>query len=142
MDSKHTKCFAIAHTFEEKDLPRSQAHPVKQHNNVPLDSKVALPNFSADDIARLQHLLQALRSSTTSFDNTFSQALHYTGIPTCLHSVKQPTNTWILDSGATNHMTYSTEFFETYLPCTNPKKLLTANGSTADILGQGNISFS
>ena len=50
-------------------------------------------------------------------------------------------NTWILYSGATNHMTPNFQFFNTYEPFTLSKQIIIANGTTIPIKGKGKVSF-
>nr|KYP63418.1 hypothetical protein KK1_017987 [Cajanus cajan] len=46
---------------------------------------------------------------------------------------------WVLDSGATDHMTPSSKFFSTYFPCPSNKKIATADGTLITVAGIGNI---
>ncbi|KAL0556125.1 hypothetical protein IC582_004635 [Cucumis melo] len=48
-------------------------------------------------------------------------------------------NPWILDSGATNHLTGFSEHFVTYTPCVDNEKIWIANGSLAPIATKGQI---
>ncbi|KAL0561562.1 hypothetical protein IC582_001996 [Cucumis melo] len=49
------------------------------------------------------------------------------------------TNPWILDSGATNHLTSFSEHFVTYTSCAGNEKIQIADGSLAPITGKGQI---
>lgn len=49
---------------------------------------------------------------------------------------------WIIDSGATNHMTSNKCFLDCFKSFTSPKKVRIANGDNIDILGYGNIRLS
>ncbi|RVW85209.1 hypothetical protein CK203_046576 [Vitis vinifera] len=44
-------------------------------------------------------------------------------------------SSWIIDSGATDHMTLSSEKFSTYIPCPSNKKITIADGSLATVAG-------
>ncbi|KAA0050393.1 Cysteine-rich RLK (RECEPTOR-like protein kinase) 8 [Cucumis melo var. makuwa] len=46
---------------------------------------------------------------------------------------------WILDSGATNHLTDFSEYFVTYTPCAGNEKIWIADGSLVPIAGKGQI---
>uniref|UniRef100_A0ACD5V2D5 Uncharacterized protein n=1 Tax=Avena sativa TaxID=4498 RepID=A0ACD5V2D5_AVESA len=46
---------------------------------------------------------------------------------------------WIIDTGATNHMTEASELFSTYTPCSGKDKVRVADGSMAPIVGRGSI---
>ncbi|XP_073219751.1 uncharacterized protein [Cicer arietinum] len=47
------------------------------------------------------------------------------------------THYWILDSGATDHMTPLPKYFSTYSPCPSNKKISTADGTLITAAGQG-----
>ncbi|KAA0054163.1 Cysteine-rich RLK (RECEPTOR-like protein kinase) 8 [Cucumis melo var. makuwa] len=49
------------------------------------------------------------------------------------------TNPWILDSGATDHLTGFSEHFVTYTPCVGNEKIRITDGSLAPIAGKGQI---
>ena len=46
-------------------------------------------------------------------------------------------NTWILDSGVTNHMTHNPNQFKTYLPCPSNRKIVVADGITTTVASIG-----
>ena len=48
-------------------------------------------------------------------------------------------SSWVIDLGATNHMTHSSQMFSTYSLCPRNKKIATANGSLAIVVGQGKV---
>ena len=50
-------------------------------------------------------------------------------------------HSWIMDSGATDHMTHSSKFFSTYSPCPSNKKIATADGSLATVAGTGDVQI-
>ena len=50
-------------------------------------------------------------------------------------------NTWIIDFGATDHMTHKFTHFLTYNPCSRNKKIIVADGTVVVVVGQGNISL-
>ena len=50
-----------------------------------------------------------------------------------------PCKTWILECGATDHMTRLIEFFISYSPCPNNRKVQTADGTPLMVLGIGVI---
>ncbi|WVZ24536.1 hypothetical protein V8G54_003080 [Vigna mungo] len=49
---------------------------------------------------------------------------------------------WVLDSGATDHMTPLHKYFSTYSPCPNNKKISTADGTLITAAGQGDVQIS
>ena len=48
-------------------------------------------------------------------------------------------NDWILDSGATDHMTHNLNQFKTYLPCLSNRKIVVADGTTTIVAGIGDV---
>lgn len=46
---------------------------------------------------------------------------------------------WVIDSGATDHMTSSTLKFVSYTPCPSSRKITIADGSVTTVAGQGDI---
>jgi len=74
-----------------------------------------------------------------------------TGMCTLIHSSKIPyslginvsdinfSHSWILDSGATDHMTPLPLYFSTYSPYPSNKKISTANGTLITADGHGEI---
>ena len=51
-------------------------------------------------------------------------------------------SSWILDSGASDHMTPHRSKFSTYTPCLNDHKVLTAGGETLPVTGIGTVPIS
>lgn len=51
------------------------------------------------------------------------------------------THYWILDSGATDHMTPFPYHFSTYVPCPSNKKISTADGTLITAAGQGDVQI-
>ena len=51
-------------------------------------------------------------------------------------------NSWVIDSGATNHMNHSPNIFSTYFPYSSSRKIATANGSLTTIAGIGDVKIS
>jgi len=49
------------------------------------------------------------------------------------------TNYWILDYGATNHMTPFPNFFSTCFSCPSNKRISTIDGNMINPMGQGDI---
>lgn len=69
-------------------------------------------------------------SSSLAHKSKFLKALH-TNAPS-----KAP---WIIDSGASNHITDSYQLFSTYSPCAGNIKVKIADGSLSPIAGKGSI---
>ncbi|KAL4031039.1 hypothetical protein IC575_009295 [Cucumis melo] len=86
-------------------------------------------------------------STSQSTDPTASQtktptlgAIAQSGMPQSLGLISvDGKNPWILDSGATDHLTGSSEHFISYAPCAGNEKIRIADGSLAPIAGKGQI---
>ncbi|KAA0033038.1 Cysteine-rich RLK (RECEPTOR-like protein kinase) 8 [Cucumis melo var. makuwa] len=86
-------------------------------------------------------------STSQSTDPTASQtktptlgAIAQSGMPQSLGLISvDGKNPWILDSGATDHLTGSSEHFISYAPCAGNEKIRIADESLAPIAGKGQI---
>ncbi|KAA0049856.1 Beta-galactosidase [Cucumis melo var. makuwa] len=86
-------------------------------------------------------------STSQSTDPTASQtktptlgAIAQSGMPQSLGLISiDRKNPWILDSGATDHLTGSSEHFISYASCAGNEKIRIADGSLAPIAGKGQI---
>ena len=54
----------------------------------------------------------------------------------------QPKTTWIIDLGASDHMTSCSSFFYSYKPCAGNNKIRIADGSLSAIAGIGDVKLS
>ena len=66
-----------------------------------------------------------------------------TGTPNCsmVHTGRK-LNPWIIDSGASDHMTNLHHLFYSYNPCSGHEKVRIADGSFSSIAGRGHINLS
>ncbi|TYK26078.1 Retrovirus-related Pol polyprotein from transposon TNT 1-94 [Cucumis melo var. makuwa] len=86
-------------------------------------------------------------STSQSIDPTARQtktptlgAIAQSGMPQSLGLISlDEKNPWILDSGATDHLTGSSEQFISYTPCGGNEKIRIADGSLAQIVSKGQI---
>ncbi|KAL6312310.1 hypothetical protein AAG906_004931 [Vitis piasezkii] len=76
---------------------------------------------------QMEHLLALLKSNLTS--DTSSVSLAHTGNELYALSCRFKSTPWIIHSGASNHMTNSSNMFESYSPCPGNKKLGKTIGS-------------
>src|SRR2546430_13019699 len=100
--------------------------------------------LSADDIQVLKRLLPTssatsatsepagFLSTLTSPDFSSKTAYSYASL---IHN----SDPWIIDSGASKHMTENSKFFTSYSPQSGRDKVKIANGSLSLILGKGFI---
>ena len=52
------------------------------------------------------------------------------------------TNSWVMDAGARDHMTHSSNIFLTYSPCPSSRKIATVNGSLTTVASIGDVKIS
>ena len=97
----------------------------------------ATGGFNSEEMEKLRSLLGSLDKPT----GTCSLALSGTpSLSFCINaSHRVYDDSWIIDSGATNHMTSKSQFFHTYTPSPSNKKIIVDNGSLAAIAGFGDI---
>lgn len=62
--------------------------------------------------------------------------------PKSAHLSVIPTRTWIVDSGATDHMTGESSLFSSYKPCAGNFNIKLADGSLSAVAGKGSIVLS
>ncbi|KAG6520064.1 hypothetical protein ZIOFF_017094 [Zingiber officinale] len=104
----------------------------------------SITRLSSTDIVNLQHLLsrlQASSSASTPADSTPFQA--HTGICGLGLSVTGPSfyNPWVIDSGATDHMTNVANSFISYSLSSGQEKVIIADGTKATVAGKGSIKL-
>ncbi|KAG6669958.1 hypothetical protein CIPAW_01G278500 [Carya illinoinensis] len=91
-------------------------------------------------VEQVDHLLQLLKSTPTSGPPT--GFLAQTGNTPSTYSCGLTLAPWIIDSGASNHMTSTSQFFQSYYPCPGNKKVKIADGSFSSIAGTGSVQIS
>ena len=88
--------------------------------------------------------MEKLRSLLGSLDKpTGTCSLALSGTPSlsfCINvSHRVYDDSWIIDPGATDHMTSKSQLFHTYTPSLSNKKIVVVNGSLATVTGFGEI---
>ena len=103
--------------------------------------------LSIEDMEKLKNLLGSMDKLATKPDTQASSQ----GRCSLTLSGKEPIslglnalgdefrNAWILDSGATDHMTHSSNHFKTYTPCPSSRKITVADGTTTTVAGLGDV---
>ena len=91
----------------------------------------------------MDHLLKLLKSNSGSLSTpnaTIAQAGSKLNALSCHLPISH--TPWIIDSGASDHMTSFSHLFHTYTPCSGHKKVRIADGSYSPIAGNGLINLS
>lgn len=122
---RHTKerCWKLHGKPPSREWGNKQPPPTQANLMEPSAATTSDASFSSADISRLQGLLRSLEKSA---GNPSTNTLQPSGNAAilCFHSsYKSKPHSWILDSGATNHMTPLLSLFHTYSPCTSTKSL-------------------
>lgn len=101
-----------------------------------------------------QEEMEKLRSFFSTLEKPSGSLFPPTGICSLAYSGKHCSSfgfnvsglplkySWIMDSGATDHMTHSSNLFSTYSPCPSNKKIATADGSLTTVAGRGDVQIS
>ena len=97
----------------------------------------ATRGLNREEIERIRNLLGSLQKPSEACSLALSGISSF---PFCMNaSEKFYSNSWIIDSGATDHMTPTSHFFHSYTPCPSSRKIVVANGTLATVAGLGNI---
>ena len=123
-------------------LTQSESAPSTSSTSAPSTSAVTLEQLQSD-LARLRAQMTAMQaSSSTSFfgasTSPYSSDKWYCG-HTALTAPLVSDTTWVLDSGATEHMTPFNTRFISYQRHTNGRTVLTANGGRLAVAGIGSV---
>ena len=81
------------------------------------------------------------KSSSSSNISTSSLA-HKGNFLTALNTSSCTQTSWIIDSGASDHMTDNYNLFSSYIPCAGNYKVRIADGSFSPVAGKGSIQIS
>ncbi|KAH9796155.1 retrovirus-related pol polyprotein from transposon RE1 [Citrus sinensis] len=94
-----------------------------------------IPSFTKEQLEQLQKLLTPIPSSSLLAQKGIFQ------IPTIFHASAKVPDPWIIDSGATDHMTGCIHFFSSYAPSPDHFKVRIADGSLSVVAGMGTIKI-
>ncbi|GAV65858.1 hypothetical protein CFOL_v3_09372 [Cephalotus follicularis] len=102
--------------------------------------------FSQYQILALQHMLSqqsepSSTSSSTNASHSSTSNLAHSGIISSVYNVSSlpSSSKWCLDSSANEHMTSSSEVFDSYTPCFGRGKIRVADDSLSLISGKGRV---
>ena len=95
--------------------------------------------FSKDQLDNLCKLLQSsqLSSNPTPFCSFSNQ-----GKPVSFLTSSSNSIAWVIDSDATNHMTYCSQLFYKYIPFVGNRKIRITDGTFSTIAGSGTVRVS
>ena len=96
-------------------------------------------SFTKEQLSHLYKLFQSPQFSNPSC-SLAKKGNYFIAALSCKKS--NPYCSWIIDSGATDHMTGSSKLFCSYNPCAGNKKIKIADGSLSAIAGIGSIVIS
>ena len=140
----HTKetCWKIhgkPQNFKKKNGSDGRAFKTMSADSQGLQINSEKPNFTKEQLSHLYKLFQSPQFSNPSC--SLAQQGNY--LIAALSSIKSNVHCpWIIDSGATDHMTGSSQIFSSYKPCAGNKKIKIADGSLSAIAGKGSVFIS
>ncbi|KAJ9693491.1 hypothetical protein PVL29_012321 [Vitis rotundifolia] len=88
---------------------------------------------------QMEHLLALLKSNSTS--GTPNVFVAHIGNELYALSCRFKSTPWVIGSGSSDHMTNSSNMFESYSPCLENKKVRIADGNFSPIAGKGLIKI-
>ena len=109
---------------------RPQAHMVEQPKT---EENSATGGFNSEKMEKLRSLLGSLDKPIGTCYLALSGTLSFSFCINASHRVYD--DSWIIDSGATDHMTSKSQLFHTYTPSPSNKKIAVANGSLVTVAG-------
>ena len=144
-DERHTidRCFKL-HGFppgwkKGKSQPRgSQSGKLNRANHTAAEEESQVVDAQALEEFRSK-LKVSEGLSPTKGSSTADSSFHAMSQGTNPHALEKESKYWIIDSGATNHMTGTPNLFTSYIPCSGKDKVRVADGSTVPITGRGSV---
>lgn len=113
---------------------KATTHPTESNaeGSIQTATQGSFVGLSTSDVANLQKFLAQLNPSSVTTQPGISGA--------ALSVASNPSgNSWIIDSGATDHMTGTPSLFSTYTLCSGQDKVTIADGTLATVAGKRNI---
>ncbi|XP_028083317.1 uncharacterized protein LOC114284582 [Camellia sinensis] len=117
--------------------PNARAHhsdTVEPQSTAPVDSFADISGFSTSELeVALRHLLDRRASSSSSGNIAQSGNLASSTSAFLSHQMLP----WIIDSGASDHMSGSSDLFSAYTPSSGQDKVRIADGTISSVSGKG-----
>jgi len=113
------------------------------HNTAVLEQHLDTPNIGFSQ-EQMQNPLTLANSISNSKLNNITQEVSTSGISFSCHTISSPQNkfTWILDTGATDHMICSPLLFETIVLPKTQSKVHLPIGENVPVVFTGTVKFS
>ncbi|XP_011015916.1 PREDICTED: uncharacterized protein LOC105119472 [Populus euphratica] len=112
---------------------RGHAHLTNSEEAAHDFSTLEVRGFNKEEIKRLRTLLNTMEKPSGSCSLAQNSKIPISHVFSA--SNKNHSSIWVIDSGATDHMTYSTGAFTSYQPCPSSKKITVADGSLTIVAG-------
>nr|XP_027083707.1 uncharacterized protein LOC113706007 [Coffea arabica] len=131
---------SLTEAISQKGGQQRQAHTSVQ------DPTQVIGGFSMEEIEKLKSMLETVDKPTTNNSQSrnpgmCSLTLSSKALVSFAFSVfgNELRNVWILDSGATDHMSHISNKFKTYNPYPSNRKIVVADGTTTTVTGIGDV---
>ena len=121
----------------------NSANNIFSHNNSQTPHAHFVPILTSDGILSYEEV-KAFRRFVASLDPppaVFTSTFAHSGTSAYAlnASLFAPSSSWVIDSGASHHVTGMSSLFFTYHVCSGSNKVRIADGSYSSIAGKGNI---
>ncbi|GMI89878.1 hypothetical protein HRI_002657100 [Hibiscus trionum] len=138
----HGKPQSTNKNFIEREGSQSRAHATRE---VAKESTEQSGEFTQEEVEKLKILLESLGKSSIAGTGN----LVFSGISSsssqnsnALESSIPNQTSWVIDSGATDHMTNSPLNFLNYTPCPSNRKITVADGTMITVAGERDVAIS
>lgn len=145
LDSNETKKGSAAYNTKESDSQTHRQNPYHSANNQGNSKQKTM--LSCNYCKKVGHLWKECRKLKRDKE----RKRHYNqqkpkqensgALSAKSHTFSEDKNTWIVDSGATSHMTPYREYFTSFQKLTEPHLIYLGDGRKLEAHGQGNVQF-
>ncbi|XP_073152035.1 uncharacterized protein [Henckelia pumila] len=129
--------------WQPRKQPQGRGFQTQIAQEQPASSDITAP-FTKEQIEQIEQYCRLLRQS--SLNPSPNPTVDYCSI-TQSGNIQSAINScvaesWIVDSGASDHMTGNSTLFSSYIPCTSRTTVRITDGSLTHVMGLGNIQLS